>query len=372
MWKKQIGLLALVFCLASEAHAVMVETDDMRLGINGYINTIHTYMSKMPMVMTTDGMEEIGTAASDTSTVENDDNLIFNAVKERLRINMNLAFHNGFSSEGGGGTGGMALPDDEATRGAFRLLEAFGEYAFRQQLQVRAGQFLSPFGIYNQIRFVTPLFAPVVLPMMYQPPEGFRGRALVPGDANLMFSGTLARSEAALQYFLYAGNGDRTAVGADRNKNKGFGGRIRLSAAGQKIGASVYSANDDVKSDPDPLGRRTLYGLDTDLTHGPVNLQAEYARDKAERREAVFSYYGQLTYTAAAWTPFVRYEFFKDKGDLLFGRGQSRFSAGTGYAFNNNVILKGEYHYHRFRNDEGFMGAPDEIHMFRTAAIFIF
>ena len=262
MWKKRIGLLALAFCLASEAHAVMVETDDMRLGINGYINAIHTYMSKMPMVMTMDGMEAIGTAASDTSTVETDDNVIFNAVKDRLRINMNLAFHNGFSSKGGGRMGEMALSDDdEATEGTFRLLEAFGEYAFRQQLQVRAGQFLSPFGIYNQIRFVTPLFAPVVLPMMYQPPEGFRGRALVPGDANLMFSGTFARSDAALQYFLYAGNGERTAVGAEAERH-----------AQQRERQSLFHHHCD-----DVAGLRAKREADADFAHALHDGVSQYA-----------------------------------------------------------------------------------------------
>jgi hypothetical protein len=71
-------------------------------------------------------------------------------------------------------------------------------------------------------------------------------------------------------------------------------------------------------------------------------------------------------------SPFVGYDFIEDKASVLFTRGQERFSIGTGFRANANIILKAEYHYHRFRNSDGFMGVPDDNHMFRTAAIFIF
>ena len=153
---------------ASHASAFVIEGQDMRLGINVYMNGMYTYMSSMPMQVGSTIME----MPDDISTFQTDGNILFNVVRDKLRANINLQFHNAFSSEGQPG------PDDEATSGAFQILEAFGQYSFAESLEVRVGQFLSPFGIYNQIRYITPLFAPVVLPMMYDPPPTSPGMLL--------------------------------------------------------------------------------------------------------------------------------------------------------------------------------------------------
>lgn len=353
-------LLSILFLVLTspKAMAFTIEDQDMRMGVNGYLNTIYTYMSTMPMQMGPSIVE----MADDTSTFENDSNLIFNVHRDRLRANLNLQFRNAFSSDGTAG--------GSDTKGEFDLLELFGEYAFGEPLEVRFGQFLSPFGIYNHIRFITPLFAPVVLPMMYQPPGNFPGHALVPEQANVMLSGKVTELSPEVHYAVYLGNGERAATGRDANKDKGYGARLRLLFPGDAmIGVSYYSANDE----PGTEGRHHLYGVDLEFKIGRLHLQSEYVEDDLERQGDRSSYYARLTYDADQFSPFIGYDVIKDRESILFDSdGQDRYSAGVGYTVDNNIILKVEYHYHLFRDDAGFGQAPEDIHMFRTAAIIIF
>ena len=343
-----------------KAHAVTIETDTFRLGINGYLNTRYTYMSKMAM----------GSPIADNngvSTFENDTNLIFNAIKDRLRANINLEFINAVAIHGQTGM------DDEKTEGKLNLIEAFGQFGFSDSFQIRAGQFLSPFGIYNEMRFITSLYAPVTLPMMYQPPNNFGGHALVPADANLMVFGSTQSTPTHLEYFLYIGNGERNAVGGDGNKDKGFGSRIRGSFSEKlKIGGSFYSTKDNPPpGDPDE-GRHLLYGVDLEFNFKAFQFQGEFVLNDRQRVGDQLSYYGRLTYSVQHFSPFIGLDYLEDKSSSIFRGGQDRFSLGTGYRFSNHLILKAEYHLHLFRDPEGFMGASANVHMFRTAAIFIF
>lgn len=344
--------------VAPHASAVTIEAADMRLGINGYVNGLYTYMSKMPMSM--------GGTMPDTSTFETDSHLLFNAVKDKLRISFNLEFGNS-ASVSGSDMGGMGSGE---IIGEMGILETFGEYGFSEHFQVRVGNFLTPFGIYNQIRYITPLFATVVLPMMYEPPANYEGKPLIPDNTNVMLFGSYSVNANKIDYNIYAGNGEIGSDGTDENKDKGFGGRIRLALPyNLKIGGSYYSVEDD----PVTEGRENLYGVDLDINLGDLNLQAEYAIDNAEEHEDRFAYYLRLVYLIDQFAPFIGYDYLKDKGDMLFERGLHRYSLGTGYTVNNYITLKAEYHYHKIDDASGPMAPdPDDIQMFRGAAIFIF
>lgn len=337
------------------ASAVTFEAEDIRLGINGYVNGLYTYMSKMPTAM--------GDTMPDTSTFETDNHLLFNAAKDRLRVNLNLEYDNGGFVRGGD------MGSEEIT-GDLGILEGFGEYAFSKPIQVRVGNFLSPFGIYNQVRYITPLFATVVLPMMYDPPENYEGAPLIPENANGMFFGSYTSGTVRINYYLYGGNGEINSEGKDVNKDKGFGGRIKLILPyNLKIGGSYYTVEDDSNTE----GRENLYGADLAITIADINLQAEYAIDNVEKVKDRFAYYARLTYSIDKFIPFIGYDYFKDESDMLFERGLRRCSLGTGYNVNNYITLKAEYHYHKIDDTGGLMmGLPDDVQMFRGAAIFIF
>lgn len=365
MKNRHVLFLAAVFILgvSSQAPAAVIETEDLRLGINGYLNAKFTYMSEM--ARDNGGIEK----TAESSAFENDTNLLFNVVKDPIRANLNLQFINAFCSSGNTNPA-LNRCDGEEKLGEFSLLEVFGEFAVNRQLKLRAGHFLSPFGIFNQVRFVTPLFAPVVLPMMYQPPANFASHELVPQDANVMLSGSLDVLGSKAEYFLYGGNGERSDSGGDKNRDKGAGGRLMISLFDHaKLGGSYYSARDEAATE----GRHQFYGLDLDVAFRGLNLQAEYVLDDRQKRGNRLSYYARLTHTLGRLNPFIGYDFLKCDQHSLFGRGQRRYSAGAGYRINYNLFLKAEYHYHRFTSTEGFAAdAPVDTHMLRGAVIFVF
>src|SRR3989304_3539250 len=313
MSKNVISLLlffSMLIGVISSAFAVTIESEEIRLGINGYINGHYTYMGKMAMSETE--------TVPDSSTFGTSAHLLFNAVKNKLRVNLNLEFDNGAFARG--------LESDDEVIGALGIMETFGEYTVSEPFQVRIGNFLTPFGIYNQIRYITPLFAPVVLPMMYSPPENYKGKPLIPANVNLMLFGRYSTDITSIDYYLYGGNGEVNNFGNDKNKDKGLGGRVKLTLPYKlQIGGSYYTAKDDA--------------------------------DEHEDRSA---YYPRLTYPIGKFAPFVGYDYLKDKGDTLFDHGMHRYSVGTGYTVNNYITLKGEYHYPRIDDKEGLMDVPDD------------
>lgn len=358
--KKWMSVLFLAFFiqmtpLIPSVSAITIQSEGIRLGINGYFNGIYTYMSKMP--------QATGDIMPDASTFETETHLLLNVAKDKFHLNFNIEFDNGAFVRGDDMGGGDIT-------GIISILETSGEYGFREFLQVRVGSFLTPFGIYNQIRYITPLFAPVALPMMYEPPENYTGKPLMPANANVMLFGRYLKERAMIDYNFYAGNGELGSDGKDENKDKGFGGRIKFTSL-QNImtGVSYYSVKDESFGE----GREYHYGADLDMTMMGINVKTEYLYDDAEGSEDRFAYYGRLTYPINKFTAFAGYDYFKDKGDALFKRGLHRYSGGTGYTVNNYITLKAEYHYHKIDDTGGLMGSiPDDVHMFRGAAIFIF
>ena len=358
-----IGLAGWLFGWLSMMHpgllqAATLETPQGRIGIFGYTNALYTYMSSMAMQSGSMAMK-----MGDTSTFETDGNLLLQAEFMPIRAKVNLEYHN--PVEIPGPTGDI--------QGSFSVLEAYGEYEWGPGLKLRAGHFLAPYGIYNAIRYVTPLFASVVLPMMYDPPMNYLmqgGGALVPDKANLMMFGDLPGRWGS--YYLYLGNGALMGDGRDQNKDKAVGLRVRLRVPGGLLGSSLRRVNNDAPGISDPEGEETLWGFDLDLSRGSWNLQAEYTKDDASRHPHRYTYYARLSYQGLRMTPFVAYDFLKDLGDKLFKRGMHRYSAGLGYNVNPNLVVKAEYHYHRFAHTSGLGNAPEDTHMFRIASIFLF
>ena len=106
MSKSVLSLLLLFSMLIGfipSAFAVTIESEEIRLGINGYMNGQYTYMGRQAMSETE--------TAPDSSTFETEAHLLFNAVKNKLRMNLNLEFDNGAKARG--------LESDDEVIGAF-------------------------------------------------------------------------------------------------------------------------------------------------------------------------------------------------------------------------------------------------------------
>lgn len=370
-----VFLLVILLGITSSAHAVSFDAGDIKFGINGYMDLEYTYMSEMPMTNTAGTM--IMRMDDESSLDQHHMNLLFDAERGKFRAHVNLESIYAYTT-----AGEYTLDTDDPAnhklegtkgKGEFSMLEAYGQYTVNDLFKVTAGHFLMPFGIYNEVKYITPLFATVVLPQMYQLPRMYTGGAFIHPTSNLMVSGDYMREKAELYYSLHIGNGERETSGLDKNKDKLIGGRLKLTLLDDiKVGVSYCTVNDS----PDTDGRNNTFGADLDLTFlDNFNLQSEYILDEYDKRDTRYSYYARLTYYIDKFSPFIAYDFWRDKRDLVYKSGMNRWGAGTGYNFTENIILKGEYHYHVFSGTVKTTADDidlSKVHMFRASAIFIF
>jgi Gram-negative porin len=352
---------AAVACLLpASAGAVSLEVQDTRLSINGYLDLQYTYMDPMPMRM---GNAVVPMDA--VSTLDQDHlNLILRTTRDHTVANINLESRHAFS-------GGVDAGGAPAGHGQWSVLEAWGEYQFSDRYQVRGGQFLAPFGIYNHMRYAISLFAPVVLDTMYEPPPNYEASGgiahLVPDSANLMLHGVVNARAARTEYALYTGDGQARGDGSDRNDAKTVGAQVNLFAGPGMVGASVYWAND-----ADAFGDRLHAAASLSADSGPVNLQAELLSVRTSTDAAdVLTYYTRVSYRTGPDTLFAGYDFLRDRSNPVYREGMTRWSLGVGHEVNPWVLLKAEYHFHVYEGP-AIPDPVDRVHMLRAAAIMVF
>jgi len=352
-----IGLACL---LPATAGAVTLDAHGTRLSINGYLDVQYTYMDPMPMRM---GAAIVPMDA--VSTLDQDHlNLIVQTVRDRTVVNINLESRHAFS-------GGVDANGSPAGHGQWSVLEAWGEYQVSDRFQVRGGQFLAPFGIYNHMRYAIALFAPVVLPTIYAPPANYIASGgidhLVPDNGNVMLHGVAMRPGARAEYALYTGAGHARGDGTDKNDAKTVGAQLNLFAGPGMAGVSVYWAND-----ADAFGDRLHLAGSVEADAGPVNLQAEVLSIRTSTDAAdVLSYYVRLSYEAGPDTVFAGYDVLEDRSNPIYRDGMTRWSVGVGHDVTPWVLLKAEYHYHVY-DGAAIPDAVDHVHMVRAAAIMVF
>ncbi len=340
----------LIWCVVPSAEAVTFNLKDVKFGINGYLDLKYVYMTEQTM--------SSGMRMKDMSQLKQEQlNLLFDVQKDRFRAHLNFQSENTYTSENGG-------------EGVWKVEEAYGEYHFNDRLVVKAGSALAPFGIYNEIRYITSLFAPVVLPFMYKAPGAYTGGTVVNLKSNLIVGGNWLGDKTEVNYNFFVSTGDRNPNGEDANKNKGLGARVRLTLLDDyKIGASYYTVEDDKVTE----GREQIWGLDVELKLSEnLLLEAEYVKNTFELREDRLSYYARLTYKKDKFSPFIMYDSLEDPADLAFKNKQSRYGVGAGYDVSNNVILKSEYHYHDFADNINLVKDTDTAHMMMMAVVFLF
>lgn len=367
-----LALLCLAF--VSSAEAIRLETSrgikNLTFGINGFLGFEYAYMDKMPMVMDVGGAETIGAMPGVSFLKLRHLNLLVSVEKENLRVLINLHSNNV----------NLAGSNEIHSRDTIETQEAYAEYIFRDFLRIRAGSFLAPFGIYNDVRYILPIFSSVVLPQIYDPPKNYSqavktGKTietlspLTPEDGNLMFWGRAVKQDIDFRYHLYLSNGTNQTGGRE-DSDIGFGGRILMNTRDVlKIGGSAYTVHNRGAAE----GRARFFG--GDVTFSPSStftLQGEYVVNRYSERRSRYSYYLQADFPRQQWLPYLRYDFLKDREHLLMKRGQERYTLGVAYRFKPNLQIKGGFHYHRIVDDAGLSSSLANFNMVRLALIATF
>jgi hypothetical protein len=387
--------------------AVTFKSGAFDLGINAYLDFEQTYMSSMPNPIPCSPQSPC--AVGDKSLVsgqayshhhhmlewdQNHLNLIMDGRLNQTRAHINFESRHAFSTYDGD-TGASGRPGD-GTRtnvGSFRVAEAYGDHQFSEKLGFRAGLFYSPYGIYNEVRYATPLFATVVLPFIYEVHTEYSGTILAPSNSNLMLYGNTASPAVTWRYNLYLSAGQRNnndarpedhGKGQETNANKGVGFRLRSGFGEDRYHLGVSAYHEVISG----TGSTLLAGDLELLMPKAFHLQAEYAtQHNPNGLRTGFSkngYYTRLMYEAGRCTPAVIFDVFKDDNDTLYKHTNRRIGAGIGYEVTRNFYLKTEYHYHWFdampvttgttATGEAVetMAHNSVTHMWKTSVIFYF
>lgn len=381
-------------CFVQFSFAVNFNLNNIKFGINGYLDAELDAMDKMAMVMdcsvvacsmsgmNLDSGEMMMEMPDSLRLGQNHLNVILSSQTDSIRTNIN--FESRYSYQSNDRQSGVSANGGES--GRFAVAEAYGEYTKNTSLRFRFGSFYTPFGLFNQYRYITPLYATVVLPFIYELPYNYNGELIVPSNSNFMLNGEFISNDNVFSYYFYTGAGKRNTnnesmsdngVGRESDTDKSVGFRLTYEKEERyKFGTSYYQVLDQ---DED---FKQTYGIDIDLTlPRDFRLQSEYAilKSKLDKR----SYYLRLSYEGSEkFNPFIMFDYFVDESNPLYKFEQNRVGIGTSYNVEQNFILKIEYHYHYWGDrpvatgSSGMMTmnskAPQYNNMLRAAAIFSF
>ena len=284
-------------------------------------------------------------------------NLLLDAERGKGRVHANLETY-ALTADGDG----ERFLKDTAQ---FGMLEYYGEYIHDDWLRLRVGKSLAPFGLFNEIRYLTPLYATVMLPFIYEPTGNVNTyEAFYPPNANVMLHGVLfATEDVEWNYALYWGTGRRNnrqiVSSLDLGRDPTWGFRTSATFA-EKItpGFSFYTVN----INPQGEGREFMYEWDIEL--GPfwgLTTQAELAmgfRDRAPDRNSwnirLLYNMGTLHSRLERFTPYVMFDQLDDNNDPLQRKKQNRYATGLATRVTENLMWKNEVHWHNYADlDDG-------------------
>lgn len=245
--------------------------------------------------------------------------------------------------------------------GQVALERGWIEYHHSERLQIRAGKFLPPFGIYNLRHDASPTYLMTFLPGpiygKHANTTGQKQRLYAKFGTGLQLLGHLEGSAFTLRYAGYVTNGRGSSPGdSDDNRNKGLGGRVILGLSGGavQLGASAYKDRNGTAEHTS----QTSLAADVRVAAAGFQFESEFLVPRIEWVDpsgALTDTYrtGRGFYVQASrrladkLTPFVRYETYDTDVDIS-GDREHAVVAGVNLSVTSRVYLKGETQFHGF------------------------
>lgn len=271
-------------------------------------------------------------------------------------------------------------------QGNIYLANAYLEYKHSDAFQIRAGSFVTPFGIYNEIHDATPSIISTLLPHPiygdHQMATGVEGRLFAKLATGIQFRGQIFPGDWEISYRLYVSNGrGPMAAEQDDNTNKGLGARFILVPPIQdlRLGTSMYAD----KNGLDGHTRQATLGFDAEFDFSAVHIEAEMLLYQMEQVDSLDIPNGVYNY-GRGWTALVSYRlidrltpFFRLEFDHHHGLNKYHgpdgntddncLMTGVNYAVTPKVYLKSEVH---FMNFSGAGDPPYELFVASVAVAF--
>lgn len=222
------------------------------------------------------------------------------------------------------------------------VLEAMNvDYVYRPYLNLRAGRFYTPAGIWSTSYY--PPFVPT-----QERPAHIRKifPQLVDGA---MIYGNPKFYKGFLGYYVYLGNGEGNSGATDNNSSRAVGMRLSAIYDDWELGTSFYR---DRLGNPgtDEGTVKTAVGAHAKLKFYGLTFQSEYAYGKYERTTGAEydkdGYYAQLYYTKNQYLIGYRYDRFVDydPSAAIQREKQLNHSAFVNYRVKKDLVLKLEHH----------------------------
>jgi len=242
-----------------------------------------------------------------------------------------------------------------ANRGSLNLEYGFMEYTVSDLLKIRAGKFLTPFGIFNEIHNVAYTFAPVKLPSPSNRTDRIVRDAYAPHPrwgTGVALHGDSSIGGRDWSYDVLVANGDNATVNPfdrDENESKSVAARVRFEPSPHlRLGTSFYWD----RTMQTGFNRLVSHGAEGDLRLGRIQVLAEgifgWKRRTTGETVRQIAAYGQAAYRFDnRITPYVRLELV----DLRDTEGDAGINLITGanYEIDRNLFLKLENDHFRGR-----------------------
>lgn len=289
--------------------------------------------------------------------------LVFNYQKEQFRIAIDIAVEHGVSTE-----------DD---RGNVVLSFGFAEYSHSRALKLRAGKYLTPFGLYNEYNSLKTAFLPVKLPLATNKPGSLTSagfRFFPRRQVGLAVLGSLASKTGSFDYDVVLSNGDQeegNPFEEDDNSQKALTLRgVYHPSTGPNLGLSAYL---DTLQTPEGSARLSSFGLSAAHSADRALLQAEVQigdLDAPVDGDGVTQWAGYLEigFPIGNLTPYFEAQYLETESDVQ--ETAEVFIAGINYRFKKYAVVKleGAYTKGNAANRE-FEGIPGRDYNEIRAAI---
>ncbi|MCX6156195.1 MAG: porin [Candidatus Kapabacteria bacterium] len=303
-------------------------------------------------------------------------NLMFNS-----ELSSNVRFLTDFEFEDG------ADISESSVQGAIKISQTFLEYSFSPVFQIRAGKFLTDFGLYNKIHDASPSYYPVDAPVIYRPLSFLDNDTGKNANHQRLFGKYMAGVEflgnintdtisSQIDYSVGIGFGRwETINGVYYNKNFSVSGRLKYRPewlSGIQVGTSYFLEDNPVGIISSKDEWVHTVGLDFQYDKSNVLVQLEgimtLLEDKADNRQVSGLFYLLMGYTLYdRLTPYtVLTTVFKNVGNV---RGNKNTPIiGLNYNVSKGVYLKTEAQFLGLSNNN--IGQHDAVYKISLAVVF--
>jgi len=284
-------------------------------------------------------------------------------VSDQIRVSTDLTWEHGAATED--------------NRGNVAVEYAFVEYTFSDLFKVRAGKFLTPFGVFNQIHTAKPAFLSVKEASSTNNPSRIvdgAARFFPRWGAGIAFQGDGLMGDMEFDYDLLIANGEQDNTNPfeeDDNSSKSVTARFRFEPVDAvQLGASLYY---DKFSEGSELDSIRSVGLEADWHVSRFRILAEVVSG-SRRHEAGGSTTQLGWFIQPSWhfdngvTPYVRYDWIDPDTDRPNDEGRD-FIVGVNWEASRWFMIKVENNWFKGRSETSLAQFPGRGYSELKAAV---